>query len=64
MAIQRLISDLFKDISRFSYKEMIRRLVETYLDSVFIQQNVSEERLHTDILYHGGISTVILNITQ
>ena len=64
MAIQRLISDLFKDISRFLYKDMIQGLIETYLDSVLIQENVSEERPRIGILYHGGISMVMLNNTQ
>ena len=60
MAIQGLISDLFKDMSCFSYKGMIQGLTETYLDSVLIQENVSEERPHIGILYHEGISMVIL----
>ena len=64
MAIQGLISDLLKDISCFLYKDMIQGLIETYLDSVVIQKNVSEERPHIGILYHGGITMVILNITQ
>ena len=64
MAIQGLISGLFKDIYRFSYKDLIQGLIETYLDSVLIQENVSEERPHIGILYHGSISMVILNTTQ
>ena len=46
MAIQGLISDMFKDISRFSYKDMIQGLIGTYLDSVVIQENLLEKRPH------------------
>ena len=64
MATQGLISDLFKDISRFLCKDMIQGLIETYLDSVLIQENVSEEIPRIGILYHGGTSMVMHNITQ
>ena len=49
MAIQGLISDLFKEISRFLYKDMIQGLIETYLDSVVIQKNILQERPHIGI---------------
>ena len=64
MATQGLISDLFMDISPFSYKDMIQGLIETYLDSVLMQENVSEEIPHIGVLYNGSISMVMLNIAQ